>query len=657
MHSNSITFHQKITLAGSLIAVGIVFGDIGTSPLYTLNAVFHNRVISETIALGSLSCIFWTLFFQTTLKYVIIALQADNHGEGGILSLYALIKRYWGRWLLFPAMAGGAFLMADSIITPPISVASAIEGVQMVIPGFDTVPVIIAIIIGIFVFQQFGTDSIGKIFGPAMVVWFGFIAVIGFISLMGNLSVLKALNPYYGYKMLVEEPRGFWLLGSIFLCTTGAEALYSDMGHCGRNNIRVSWIFIKTALVLCYAGQTAWLMDHIGESIGTVSPFYHIVPRELFWPSLVIATVAAIIASQALISGCFTLISEAICLGLWPRHRVLFPGSIKGQLYIPAINWALMGGCLFMVLYFRESIKMEAAYGLSVTLTMIMSTVLIYCYLRVKRVPLVYVMVVTLLFACIEFSFLIANLQKIAQGGWITLGIGSTLFLIMFIWWKGQRIRAALIEFTDIAAHLPSLRKLRSDRGIPKFAPNIVFLTHSKSLHRLEKNLINSIFSYGTPKRADNYWFLHVNVLEVPYGVSYEISSIAKDCVHFVNFDLGFHEEPRIGLYFRQVVQEMVASREVVISEAGAFQYGQSTAGDFKIIIRDSFLSYDNNMPLLTDFIMKGYYNLKHLSVKEESNFGLDQSNLVVEKYPLVVTLHQGSELKRKSFATHEADI
>lgn len=657
MH-NTATFHQRITFAGSLIAIGIVFGDIGTSPLYTLNAVFHNRIITESIALGSLSCIFWTLFFQTTLKYVIITLQADNNGEGGILSLYALIRRYWGKWLIFPAMAGGAFLMADGIITPPISVASAIEGVQNVIPGFNTVPVIIGILIGLFIFQQFGTDKIGKVFGPAMVVWFGFIAVIGAISLSENFAVLKALNPYYAYKMLVLEPKGFWLLGSIFLCTTGAEALYSDMGHCGRNNIRISWVFIKIALILCYAGQTAWLMGHVGETIGNVSPFYHIVPQEIFWLSLIIATAATIIASQALISGCFTLINEAIRLGLWPRHKVLFPGNIKGQLYIPAINWLLMIGCVFMVLHFKESTKMEAAFGLSVTLTMIMSTLLIYYYLRAKRVPIVWVILITSLFVCIEFSFLIANLQKIGEGGWITLVIGFTLFIIMYIWWKGQNTKSALMEFTDIANYLPSLQQLSTDTGIPKYATNIVFLTYSKSLHKLEKNLINSIFNYGTPKRADNYWFVHVNVLDEPYGVNYEIDTIVKDDIYFINFDLGFREEPRLDLFFREVVKEMIKNKEVNLQESNEFKYKHSSSiGDFKFVVRDSFLSYDNNMPFWKNFIMKSYYNLKYLAVKEEINFGLDQSNLIIEKYPLVVTLHKGSKLKRKSSTKHPANV
>ena len=648
MHANSSEFHKKITLAGSLIAIGIVFGDIGTSPLYTLNAVFHGKIISEAIALGSLSAIFWTLFLQTTLKYVIITLQADNNGEGGILSLYALIRRYWSKWLIFPAMAGGAFLIADGIITPPISVASAIEGVQNVIPGFNTVPYIIAILIGLFVFQQFGTDKIGKIFGPAMVIWFGFIAIIGTMALSENLSVLKALNPYYAYRMLVLEPGGFWLLGSIFLCTTGAEALYSDMGHCGRNNIRISWVFIKIALILCYAGQTAWLMDHIGETIGTLSPFYHIVPPQIFWLALVIATCATIIASQALISGCFTLINEAIRLDIWPRHLVLFPGNIKGQLYIPAVNWFLMIGCISMVLYFKESTKMEAAFGLSVTLTMLMSTVLIYFYMRVKRISIIWVSLITTLFLCVELSFLVANLQKIAEGGWITLLIGFILFMVMFIWWKGKKTKLDITPLSEIEKYLPVLKKLSIDETIPKYATNIVFLTSSTSHRKVEKTILDSILNTGSPKRADIYWFVHVNVTNEPYGLDYDVDTVVKNDVYFIQFNLGFRIEPRIDFYFRQVVTEMVQNNEVDISERREFDYQNNTVGDFKFIIRDSFLSFDNNMPFWKNFIMKSFYNLKYLSVKEDVNFGLDKSNLVIEKYPLIIVPYQESTLIRK---------
>ena len=645
--SHDSSFQKKITLAGSLIAIGIVFGDIGTSPLYTLNAVFHNKVITETIALGSLSCIFWTLFFQTTLKYVIITLQADNNGEGGIFSLYALIRRFFGKWLIFPAMAGGAFLIADGIITPPISVASAIEGVQQVVPGFNAVPIIIAILIGLFIFQQFGTEKIGKVFGPAMIIWFSFIGILGAFAIGGNWGVLKAINPYYAYKMLVVEPGGFWLLGSIFLCTTGAEALYSDMGHCGRNNIRISWIFIKITLVLSYAGQTAWLLNHVGETIGAISPFYHTVPQSIYWFALGIATLATIIASQALISGCFTLINEAIRLDIWPRHLVLFPGNIKGQLYIPFINWTLMFGCIGMVLYFKESTKMEAAFGLSVTLTMIMSTILIFFYLKMRRFSFIWIALITMLFLSIEFSFLMANLQKIAEGGWITLLIGSVLFMIMFIWNKGKKIKDSITKLVAIENYIPILKQLSFDENIPKFTTNLVFLTSSNSHGKIEQSVIDSILNTGTPKRADVYWFIHVNVTNEPYGLNYHVETIVKDDIYQIVFNLGFRIEPRIDYYFREVIAEMVSNKEVNLSNSKEIKYQKHAFGDFKFVVRDSFLSYDNNMPFWKNIIMKSYYNLKYLSVKEHINFGLDKSNLIVEKYPLIVIPFNENKLIR----------
>lgn len=630
-------FHKRITTAGIIIAAGIVYGDIGTSPLYTLNAVFHHRVITEDVALGALSAIFWTLFFQTTLKYVIITLQADNKGEGGIFSLYALIRRFWGKWLLIPAMAGGAFLIADGIITPPISVASAIEGLQKINPTINTVPIVIAILIALFIFQQFGTEKIGKIFGPVMVVWFTFIGVIGLMAMTTYPGVLKALNPYYAYVMLKEAPGGFWLLGSIFLCTTGAEALYSDMGHCGRNNIRISWIYIKVMLILSYAGQTAWLLQHTGEYTGTLSPFYHIIPDAIYLPSLIIATLATIIASQALISGCFTLINEAIRLDIWPRHRVLFPGSIKGQLYIPFVNWFLMAGCIFMVLYFRESTKMEAAFGLSVTLTMLMSTVLINFYLQSKRIPFIWVTLITGLFLVIELSFLLANLQKIKEGGWITLIIGAVLFTIMYVWQKGRSIKRSLMKPVPIEEYIPLLKRLSMDEHIPKYATNLVYLTTSGTPRKIEKTAFDSILS-KSPKRADIYWFLHVNVLDEPYAMRYHVDTIVKNDVYYIVFNLGFRIEPRIDYYFRQVVIDMIQNKEVDISERHEQYYQQSEIGDFRFLVLDSFLSFDNDMPFWKNFIMKSYFNLKSLSVKEAVNFGLDPSNVTIEKYAVVVT-------------------
>ena len=638
MSSTSATaFHKQISAAGILIAVGIVFGDIGTSPLYTLNAVFHNRVITQDVALGALSAIFWTLFFQTTLKYVIITLQADNKGEGGILSLYALIRRKSSRWLLFPAMAGAAFLMADGIITPPISVASAIEGLQAINPHIQTEGIVIAILVLLFIFQQFGTEKIGKIFGPVMVVWFTFIGVLGVIALRDSPGVLKALNPYYAYELLRHSPGGFWLLGSIFLCTTGAEALYSDMGHCGRNNIRVSWIYIKITLILSYAGQTAWLLQHQGQQVGLISPFYHIVPQIIYLPSLIIATLATIIASQALISGCFTLINEAIRLDVWPMHRVLFPGNIKGQIYIPFINWMLMVGCIGMVLYFRESSRMEAAFGLSVTLTMLMSTILINFYLRTRRVPFVARFCITGLFLFIELSFLVANFRKIKEGGWLTLLIGAGLYSVMFIWYKGRAIKRSMVNLCPIDQYTLMLQRLSADVNISKYATNLVYLTTSGSSKTIERSAMDSILS-RSPKRADIYWFLHVNVLDEPYALTYHVETIVPNDVYFITFNLGFRIEPRIDQFFEQAVRGLVQCGEVDVSDRFEHYYQHSPIGDYCFLLMDPFLSFGNDLPPGKRFLMRSYFNLRYLSVKEASNFGLDRSNVTIEKYPVVVS-------------------
>jgi len=638
MSSTSFTaFHKRITSAGILIAIGIVFGDIGTSPLYTLNAVFHGRIITGHVALGSLSAIFWTLTFQTTLKYVIITLQADNKGEGGILSLYALIRRLSPKWLLFAAMAGAAFLMADGIITPPISVASAIEGLQAIYPHMETEGIVIAILVLLFVFQQFGTDRIGKVFGPVMVIWFTFIGIIGLLALRHHPGVFKALNPLYAYGMIREAPGGFWLLGSIFLCTTGAEALYSDMGHCGRNNIRVSWIYIKIMLILSYAGQTAWLLEHQGETIGIISPFYHIVPETIYLPSLILATLATIIASQALISGCFTLVNEAIRLNVWPRHRVLFPSDIKGQLYIPFANWMLMIGCISIVLYFRESTNMEAAYGLSITLTMLMSTVLINFYLRTKKVPLIAIILITGLFLFIELSFLTANFRKIHEGGWLTLVIGAGLFLVMYVWRRGRSIKRSLVGLIKLDGYADLLKKLSVDEHIPKYATNLVYLTASDSPRQIEKTALDSILS-KSPKRADIYWFLHVNVLDEPYALSYKVDCVVPNDIYFITFNFGFRIEPRLDYYFGQVVHDLVDAGEVDVSERWEQHYQSSRIGDFRFLIMESFLSYETDTPYWKRFLMRGYFNLKLISVKEVVNFGLDRSNVTVEKYPIVLS-------------------
>ena len=479
-----------------------------------------------------------------------------------------------------------------------------------------------------------------------MLIWFTFIGVIGSIALVGHFDVLKALSPYYAYYLLVKEPGAFWLLGSIFLCTTGAEALYSDMGHCGRNNIRVSWIYIKITLVLCYAGQTAWLLQHVGEKIANISPFYAIVPKAIYWPGLAISTLATIIASQALISGCFTLINEAIRLEIWPRMMVLFPGKIKGQIYIPAINWLLMIGCLGMVLHFKESTKMEAAFGLSVTLTMLMTTFLINFYLYSKRVPIFVMALVTGVFLTIEISFLIANLQKLHEGGWITIVIGTCLSSVMFVWWTGKNIKRRIIEKINLKDYVQRLTQLSNDALIPKYCNNLIYLTTSNAPTKIEKTIVDSIMS-GIPKRADVYWFLHVNVTDDPYTHEYSCETVALNKIYFLTFNMGFRMAPRIDYYLRTVLSDLDHDKEVYLAKRHEMNYQQSKIGDIRFVLMNSFLSYDNSLPYFTNMIMKTYFFIKRLSVREEINFGLDRSHVVVENYPLIIHAVENRHLIR----------
>lgn len=630
-----------------LVATGIVFGDIGTSPLYTQDSIFHGRIIDPLVALGSLSAIFWTLTFQTTIKYVLLTLQADNNGEGGIFSLYALIRKYFGRWLIIPAIAGGSFLMADGIITPPISVTSAMEGLYAINPHLNITPFVIIILLVLFIFQQFGTEKIGKIFGPVMLVWFTFIGVIGFMALSADFSVLKALNPYYTYRFITSSPQNFWLLGSIFLCSTGAEALYSDMGHCGKNNIRVSWFYIKIMLILSYAGQTAWLVTHAGERITDISPFYATVPHAIYWPALIIATLATIIASQALISGCFTLINEAIRLEIWPRLLVIFPGKIKGQIYIPAINWLLMAGCLGMVLHFRESTKMEAAFGLSVTLTMLTTTFLINFYLYTKRTPIILIALVTGVFLTIEITFLIANLQKLREGGWITILIGTGLSAVMLVWWMGKNIKRQITAKVNLADYLPKLIQLSNDALIPKYCDNLVYLTTASSPAVVEKTILQSILS-GMPKRAEMYWFVHVNVTDDPFTLEYSAKTLAYNDVYFVTLNMGFRIAPRIDYYLRKILFELEKNNEFKLCASFESLYQESPIGEIRFMIMNSFLSYDNDLPFFKNLLMKAYFWIKRLSVKDDLNFGLDRCHVEFENYPLIIQPLESPGLVRK---------
>ncbi len=645
-HSHNI---DKITFAGMMIALGIVFGDIGTSPLYVFSAIVGTKTIDPRLALGGFSAVFWTLTFQTTLKYVIIALRADNNGEGGIFSLYALVKRFAGKWLLYPAIIGGSFLLADGIITPPISVSSAIEGLRLYEPNIPTVPIVIAILIILFVAQQFGTQFIGKFFGPVMFLWFTFIAVMGVLAFSSNLTVFKALNPFYVYEFLVEYPHGFWLLGAVFLCTTGAEALYSDMGHCGRANIRFSWIYVKLCLILNYAGQCAWLLQNEGKQLEGATPFYSIVPPVILPLAIAIATLAAIIASQALISGSFTLIGEAIRLNFWSRQQIIYPTDFKGQLYIPQVNWLLMAGCIFIVLYFRESHFMEAAYGLSVTLTMLMTTVLITVYLHTKRVPLPLIILIAGIFLTIEIAFLTANFEKIHEGGWVSLLVGFVLSTIMWSWYKGRKLRRQLTKMESTEEFYQTLKDLSNDQTLPQYATHLVYLTASRTPKKLEEETMRSILE-RTPKRADVYWFLHVETADHPFTTEYKVETLAKEDVYFITFKFGFRIETRINYFFRMALEQLEKSGEVTTASRHPALEKHKVPGDIRFVLLSSFLSHENELTFKQNFVMRSYYFLRRwFSLNEDEAYGLDSSNVVIEKVPIVVCRPEDLNLTRET--------
>lgn len=649
---------KKTTAAGLLIALGIIYGDIGTSPLYVFNAITKGRLITEDLILGSLSCILWTLTLQTTIKYVWLILRADNNGEGGVFSLYALVRRR-KKWLVIPAMIGGATLLADGIITPPISITSAIEGLKELplmrsMEQGTIVSIVLVIITLFFVMQQFGTSNIGKMFGPFMFLWFTMLAVLGLANLSNDWGIFKALNPYYAIHFLIYYPGGFWLLGAVFLCTTGAEALYSDLGHCGRNNIRVSWVYVKTCLMLNYFGQGAYLIanrknilfNEQNISALGINAFYDLMPQWFIIPGVIIATFAAIIASQAMISGSFTLISEATRLNLWPKMKINFPSDAKGQIYIPSMNWFMYVGCVMVVLYFQSSSNMEAAYGLAIVLTMLMSTILFVNFMVLRRINKTFIYSFLIIYLIIESAFLVANIIKFPHGGYATFFVAGLMFSIMFIWFKSRKIKNKYVEFVKMEDHIHMLQELSNDLSIPKYATHLVYLTSANNPKEIEHKIIYSILN-KKPKRADIYWFIHVDVVDEPYKTEYVVNTIIPNEIIRVEFRLGFREEQRVNLMFRKVVQDMVDNKEVNITSRYASLQKNKVAGDWQFIVLEKFLSHDNDLPLFQRFIMRFYFILKKISLSEEKGFGLDSSYVTVEKYPLIVSPVSNLNLKR----------
>lgn len=637
---------NRISLAGLIITLGIIYGDIGTSPLYVMKAIISDRLITKELVLGGVSCIFWTLTIQTSVKYIVLILRADNKGEGGIFALYALVRRTKVKWLLFPAIIGGAALLGEGIITPAISVSSAIEGLRELNPSINTIPIILGILFALFAVQQFGTKFIGKFFGPVMLVWFSMLAILGIAHIYSDMSVLKAVNPVYAYELLVKYPGGFLILGAVFLCTTGAEALYSDLGHCGKKNIRTTWIFVKTALLLNYFGQAAWLLQRKNTLLQGNNPFYEMMPSWFFITGFVIATVATVVASQALISGSFTLINEAIRLNLWPKVRISYPSDLKGQLYIPSINWLLFFGCSAVVLYFKTSSEMEAAYGMTIIIGMLMSSMLLVFYMRLKRFRRAVIIAFITTYSVVELSFFIANLEKIPEGGWISLAIATVLALIMWAWYDARKIRNSYVEFVKLEDYLDLICELKEDLSIPKYSTHLVFLTSANHDDQVESKIIYSILQ-KQPKRADIYWFLHVDVVDEPYRMEYKVTEIINDAIIRIDFFLGFRVAPKINVMFRKVVQDLVKAKEVdIVSRYDSLNRNQ-VIGDFRFIVLEKFLSNENDLPLYEKIVLDVYFLLKSMSLSEENAFGLDTSSVHIEKVPLIIAPLREVHLKR----------
>ncbi|MGC4023468.1 MAG: KUP/HAK/KT family potassium transporter [Cyclobacteriaceae bacterium] len=636
---------DRITMSTLLVALGIVYGDIGTSPLYALRAVMGNRTISEELVLGGVSCIFWTLVLQTTFKYVVLTLMADNDGEGGVFSLYALVKRY-SKALVIPTILGATTLLADGIITPPISVASAVEGLDMVIPNIPCVPIVVVILSLLFFLQRFGTFKIGSAFGPVMAVWFVMLFVIGLFQIIKMPEVIKALSPVYAYDLLVKYPHGFWLLGAVFLATTGAEALYSDLGHCGRKNIRITWGFVKVCLIMCYLGQAAWVLSSGRSTVGDVNPFYGMMPEWFLIPGIVIATAATIIASQALISGSFTLINEAMSLNFWPRVTVRQPTELKGQIYIPSVNGILWFGCVLMILYFQTSANMEAAYGFSITIAMMMTTLLLTYYLLFrKKWNKVLVFGILAVFIVIESAFFITNVAKIKER-WMFLFFELFIFMVMYVWYHARKINNSLVEFVELGKYTSMIKELSEDDTIPKFATHLIYLTKANYREQIEEKIIKSILS-KKPKRADVYWFLHVHRTDEPYTLSYEVSELVDDKIIKVTINLGFRVQARSELFFKKIVRELVANKELNlhIRPDGSTKYNPEP--DFKFVIIEKFLSVENEFAIREGLLLNGYFFLKKFGQSDEKAFGLDKSDVIEEHVPLVYHMTEGANLKR----------
>lgn len=637
--------HNKVSFWGLLITLGIVFGDIGTSPLYVMKAVLHTgETIDQRTILGALSCIIWTLTLQTTIKYVCVALRADNNGEGGILALYALLRRLKSKWIYILAIIGASTLLADGIITPAITVTTAIEGLESISPHLPVIPITLAIITIIFFVQRFGTESIGKSFGVFMLLWFLLLGIVGIISITSYPLILKAFNPYYAALLLAKSPQWFLILGAVFLCTTGAEALYSDLGHCGRKNITISWAFVKTMLILNYLGQGAWVLSHV-QTASTVNPFFSIMPQSMLFFAIIMATGAAIVASQALISGTFSILSEAMNLHFWPRMRIKHPTQVKGQLYIPVINLAMYIGVVLIILLFRDSSHMEAAYGLAITITMLMTTLLLGSYLHTKGVSRLIMILFIGAYCTIEGIFLAANLSKFLAGGWCTMLIGGILFLMMYVWIRAIKIRNHYISSKPLDDYYQIISDIKADMSIPKYTSNLVYINHASKEGTVDDKLVYSIIN-KQPKRADHYWLINMDFVDTPDTLEYDCKVLIPNTLYNITMHIGFRIEPRVSLYLRQVVEDLVANKKVDLTSNYPSLRKNGISGDFRFIIIHRVYYPENSVNRQQNLLMNFYALISKIGIDEPKALGLDTSMVMVERVPLIID-HRMDNIRR----------
>ncbi len=651
---------KKLSFIGVLVSLGIVFGDIGTSPLYVMKAIVNAKGEGSSMPFneyieGALSCIIWTLTLQTTIKYVIIALRADNKGEGGILALFSLVKNLKKGWLYLIAIIGAAALIADGVITPSLTVMSAIEGLEIYNPHTPVVPITIGILIAIFVVQQFGTSFIGKFFGPVMVVWFLVLGGLGMMHLSENLEILRSFNPYYAYKLIVNSPSAIVILGAVFLCTTGAEALYSDLGHCGAKNIRVSWGFVKIMLILNYLGQGAWLLTNHGKpGFSVVNPFFGIMEEWMIVPGVILATAAAIIASQALITGSFTIFSEAMSLNLWPNQKIDYPSGVKGQMYIPRINWGLLILCIIVVLHFRESGKMEAAYGLSITVTMLMTTVLLIFWLLKHRVSKVLIVFFALVYMAIELGFFSANIIKFMEGGWITVVLAGSIGISMYAWYNGRLIKTRFIQFVKIEKYVSILKDMKLDETIPKYATNLAYLSRAKRNDEVESKIIYSIIK-KQPKRADHYFILSIVNQEDPYTFKYTVDEILPGTVYKINFLLGFKVDRRINDYFNMVLKDLMAEGTIPSRSSHPSLRAHNIPPDLKYVIIDNTYINDILLTVKQKITLNIYNFVKYIGSDDFKAWGVSSHNVEVESAPITELTVYDSKIEQSGFFRHNS--